>query len=125
MYVSVGILRPRRLANRGSVTGVPSTNGLPLKSTGRLPLPPFPAIEPLPCSGHGGPGQHHERKYGTEYGTSFRINGFFFWKAYLSIKQPLTAHGPIHPRVSSRHDPLINGFMAQFAIWKAVLCQHR
>jgi hypothetical protein len=33
-----------------------------------------------------------------------------FWdpemrKAYLSIKQPLTAHGPIHPRVSSRHDP--------------------
>jgi hypothetical protein len=22
----------------------------------------------------------------------------FFWKAYLSIKQPLTAHGPIHPR---------------------------
>ena len=30
---------------------------------------------------------------------------FFFWKAYLTIKQPLTAHGPIHPRVSSRHDP--------------------
>jgi hypothetical protein len=22
----------------------------------------------------------------------------FFWKAYLSIKQPLTAHDPIHPR---------------------------
>ncbi len=30
--------------------------------------------------------------------------GFFFWKAYLSIKQPLTAHGPIDPQVSSRHD---------------------
>jgi hypothetical protein len=29
----------------------------------------------------------------------------FFWKAYLSIKQPLTAHDPIHPQVSSRHDP--------------------
>ncbi len=29
----------------------------------------------------------------------------FFWKVYLSIKQPVTAHGPIHPRVSSRHDP--------------------
>jgi hypothetical protein len=29
----------------------------------------------------------------------------FFWKAYLSVKQPLTAHGPIHPKVSSRHDP--------------------
>ncbi len=28
-----------------------------------------------------------------------------FWKAYLSIKQPLTAHGPIHLKVSSRHDP--------------------
>jgi hypothetical protein len=28
----------------------------------------------------------------------------FFWKACLSIKQPLTAHGPIHPQVSSRHD---------------------
>ncbi len=28
-----------------------------------------------------------------------------FWKAYLSIKQPLTAHGPIHPQVSSRQDP--------------------
>ncbi len=28
-----------------------------------------------------------------------------FWKAYLSIKQPLTAHDPIHPQVSSRHDP--------------------
>jgi hypothetical protein len=27
----------------------------------------------------------------------------FFWKAYLSIKQPLTAHDPIHPQVSSRH----------------------
>ncbi len=25
-----------------------------------------------------------------------------FWKAYLSIKQPLTAHGPIHLKVSSR-----------------------
>jgi hypothetical protein len=29
----------------------------------------------------------------------------FFWRAHLSIKQPLTAHDPIHPRVSSRHDP--------------------
>ncbi len=28
-----------------------------------------------------------------------------FWKAYLSIKQPLTAHDPIHPQVSGRHDP--------------------
>ncbi len=28
-----------------------------------------------------------------------------FWRAYLSIKQPLTAHDPIHPQVSSRHDP--------------------
>jgi hypothetical protein len=28
-----------------------------------------------------------------------------FWKAYLSIRQPLTAHDPIHPQVSSRHDP--------------------
>jgi hypothetical protein len=28
-----------------------------------------------------------------------------FWKAYLSIKQPLTAYDPIHPQVSSRHDP--------------------
>jgi hypothetical protein len=27
----------------------------------------------------------------------------FFWKAYLSIKQPLTAHDPIHPQVPSRH----------------------
>ena len=27
------------------------------------------------------------------------------WKAYLSIKQPLTAHDPIHPQVSSRPDP--------------------
>ena len=26
----------------------------------------------------------------------------FFWKAYLSIKQPLTAHDPTHPQVSSR-----------------------
>ncbi len=32
----------------------------------------------------------------------------FFWKAYLSIKQHLTAHGPIHPRVSSRHERYIH-----------------
>ncbi len=32
----------------------------------------------------------------------------FFWKAYLSIKQPLTAHGPIHPRVSSRHRSFVH-----------------
>ncbi len=32
-----------------------------------------------------------------------RIRGL--WKAYLSIRQPLTAHDPIHPQVSSRHDP--------------------
>ena len=31
-----------------------------------------------------------------------RLFSCLFWKAYLSIKQPLTAHGPIHPRVSSR-----------------------
>jgi hypothetical protein len=24
-------------------------------------------------------------------------NALFFWKAYLSIKQPLMAHDPIHP----------------------------
>jgi hypothetical protein len=40
--------------------------------------------------------------------------GFFFWKAYLSIKQPLTAHGPIHPQVSSRHDPSRGGFARTF-----------
>ena len=34
-----------------------------------------------------------------------KLNNFFFRKAYLSIKQPLTAHDPIHPQVSSRHDP--------------------
>jgi hypothetical protein len=28
----------------------------------------------------------------------------FFWKAYLSIKQPLTAHDPIHPQVLSRYE---------------------
>jgi hypothetical protein len=28
----------------------------------------------------------------------------FFWKAYLPIKQPLTAHDPTHLKVSSRHD---------------------
>ncbi len=33
------------------------------------------------------------------------IQAFSFWKAYLSIKQPLTAPDPIHPQVSSRHDP--------------------
>ena len=33
----------------------------------------------------------------------YQVPGLF-WKAYLSIKQPLTAHDPIHPRVSSRHD---------------------
>ena len=36
---------------------------------------------------------------------SARRRAPFFWKAYLSIKQPLTAHGPFHPQVSSRHDP--------------------
>ena len=34
---------------------------------------------------------------------------FFFWKAYLSIKQPLTAHDPIHPQVSSRPDIIGQG----------------
>jgi hypothetical protein len=29
----------------------------------------------------------------------------FFWKASLSIELPLTAHGPIHPKVSSRPQP--------------------
>ncbi len=32
----------------------------------------------------------------------------FFWKASLSIELPLTAHGPIHPQVSSRPQPLVN-----------------
>ena len=27
----------------------------------------------------------------------------FFWTAYLSIKQPVTAHDPLHPKVPSRH----------------------
>ncbi len=41
----------------------------------------------------------------------------FFWKAYLSIKQPLTAHDPIHPRVSSRHDPTCtSGFIASRSV---------
>jgi hypothetical protein len=31
----------------------------------------------------------------------------FFWKASLSIELPLTAHDPIHPKVSSRRQPLI------------------
>ena len=31
-----------------------------------------------------------------------------FWKASLSIELPLTAHGPIHPQVSSRPQPLVN-----------------
>ena len=37
----------------------------------------------------------------------------FFWKAYLSIKQPLTAHGPIHPQVSSRHDSAFSPWHGQ------------
>jgi hypothetical protein len=38
--------------------------------------------------------------------ATFALAGtLVFWKAYLSIKQPLTAHDPIHPQVSSRHDP--------------------
>ncbi len=32
-------------------------------------------------------------------------DAMLFWKAYLSIKQPLTAHDPIHPQVTSRPDP--------------------
>ena len=41
---------------------------------------------------------------GAVFGGNGRVD-FFFWKAYLSIEQPLTAHDPIHPQVSSRHDP--------------------
>ena len=40
--------------------------------------------------------------------SALRVLLLPLWKAYLSaIKQPLTAHDPIHrdPQVSSRHDP--------------------
>ncbi len=55
-------------------------------------IPRFPPIRP--GTGNRGPGAA---------GRGFP--GLLFWKAYLSIKQPLTAHGPIHLKVSSRHDP--------------------
>ena len=37
----------------------------------------------------------------------------FLCKACLSIKQPLTAHGPIHPPVSSRHDSAFSPWHGQ------------
>jgi hypothetical protein len=36
------------------------------------------------------------------------INNKVFWKASLSIELPLTALDPIHPKVSSRPQPLVN-----------------
>ena len=49
-------------------------------------------------SGRVVPGGQHTRPSQKEMPFAF------FWKAYLSIKQPLTAHDPIHPQVPSRHE---------------------
>jgi hypothetical protein len=58
------------MAHAGPGTGGSRSPTAPPRAQGAFPWPPFPAIEPLLCSGHGGPGQHHEQNYGTEHATS-------------------------------------------------------
>jgi hypothetical protein len=71
-----------------------STNGTKGSAAAQLPVPSRPrhmyARNPCMCCFRA---------------CSGRWTVPFFWKAYLSIEQPLTAHGPIHLKVSSRHDP--------------------
>ena len=59
------------MATAGPGTGGSRSQTASPRVQGAFPWPPFPAIESLPCSWHGGPGQHHEQNYGTEYGTSY------------------------------------------------------
>ena len=59
------------MAHAGPGTGGSRSQTASPRVQGAFPWPPFPAIESLPCSWHGGPGQHHEQDYGTEDGTSY------------------------------------------------------
>ena len=59
------------MATAGPGTGGSRSQTASPRVQGAFPWPPFPAIESLPCSWHGGPGQHHEQDYGTEDGTSY------------------------------------------------------
>ena len=59
------------MAHAGPGTGGSRSPTASPRVQGAFPWPPFPAIESLLCSGHGGPGQHHEQNYGTEYATSY------------------------------------------------------
>jgi hypothetical protein len=48
------------------------------------------------------------RRWSARLGIRFRQGAApfaFFWKAYLSIEQPLTAHGPIHLRCQAGTTP--------------------
>ena len=59
------------MATAGPGTGGSRSQTASPRVQGAFPGPPFPASESLLCSGHGGPGQHHEQNYEPEYGTSY------------------------------------------------------